>query len=172
MRHCVIVTPTRIPKAYYSQSIFCSTFYRVMFVGLYFGVLLVFLLTSWSAVAEESACGSSSVAFSTYVAGMVAGKHLPVFESCCEIHDLCYDSCASRDQCDQDFGTCMKNGCAKSPSQTYEECVNTSGMFLSAVETFGSYAYSENCTNDLGSSVQFVFDFLEVSSAEIINMLS
>lgn len=136
-------------------------------------VSVVLLLCCLSSInADDSACGSSSVAFSTYVAGMVAGKHLPVFESCCEIHDLCYDSCASREQCDQDFGVCMKSGCAKSPSLTYDECVNTSGVFLSAVETFGSYAYSENCTNDLGSSVQFVFDFLEVSSAEIINMFS
>lgn len=126
------------------------------------------------AIAEESACGSSSVSFSTYLAGMVAGKHLPSFESCCAAHDSCYDSCTSRDQCDMDFGECMRTTCAKrNPSATidYEDCVNTSGVFQTAVEAFGGYAYSENCTEEL-NPVQFMFDFLETNTAEIMELFA
>ena len=126
-------------------------------------------------LAQESSCGSSSVAFSTYVAGLVAGRHLSTFESCCEVHDICYDSCTLRDNCDRDFGLCMRNGCAhlsEEPSD-FDECVNKSGVFLSAVENFGSFAYGENCTRKQQvSPAQFVYDMLEISTSGILEMLA
>jgi hypothetical protein len=130
-------------------------------------------------MAQESACGSSSVTFSTYFAGVVAGKHLPGFESCCEAHDRCYDSCSSREQCDSEFGSCMRTTCAiRNSSETdYDECLNRSGMFQTAVETLGSFAYNENCTNELvddlsADPVQLVYDFLQINTADIMEMFS
>lgn len=137
---------------------------------------------------EESACGSSSIAFSTYVAGVVAGKHLIGFEECCSAHDNCYDDCISREECDKQFGVCMRHTCAWRNIEDIdlEECMNTSSLFETAVQTFGGIAYYENCTtdsitssqliyefsSDTASSVKLMYDFLEVSSAELMEMLS
>lgn len=121
---------------------------------------------------EESACGSSSVTFSTYLAGVFAGKHLPGFESCCAAHDHCYDTCTSRAQCDLDFGECMRATCWKRNAAgiEYDDCVSTSDVFQTAVETFGGIAYSDNCTEEQGP-MQAVFDFLEINTAEIIEQI-
>jgi hypothetical protein len=49
----------------------------------------------------------------------------------------------------------------------YDDCVSTSGIFQTAVETFGGIAYTENCTEELGA-VQLVYDFLQVNTAVIM----
>ena len=36
----------------------------------------------------------------------------PGFESCCNRHDICYDTCNSdRTKCDDDFKTCLRYAC-------------------------------------------------------------
>lgn len=142
-------------------------------MSLLLRVLSVLVLALLAAAYEESACGSPSVTFSTYVAGVVAGKHLDGFESCCQAHDTCYDSCSSREECDVAFGACMRNACRKrnADGQEYDECINTSGMFQTAVEALGGFAYSENCTQEQ-DPVQFVYDFLDINTAEILELFS
>jgi hypothetical protein len=132
----------------------------------------------------ESSCGSASVAYSTEIAALYAGKHLTTFESCCAAHDKCYDDCTSRVQCDQEFGACMKHSCAfnNQASTTdanecddqavvlYEECVATSEVFFTVVEALGSLAYSVNCSADSGESPGLFHT--EFSSSDLLSFSS
>jgi hypothetical protein len=137
--------------------------------AMWFRLISIAVALACVLASDDSACGSASITYSTYLAGVVGGKHLPGFQTCCQAHDSCYDTCTSRDQCDLNFGECMRTSCAKrnDAGMDYDDCVSTSGIFQTAVETFGGIAYTENCTEELGA-VQLVYDFLQVNTAVIM----
>lgn len=141
---------------------------------LYTLVIVAAMLQSILVSAEESHCGSAHLTGSTFMANLVGGRHLAGFESCCESHDICYDSCATKEHCDQNFKHCMKNECTNrsETAADYEECVNKSDIFVSAVETLGGFAYDDNCTSQGAMpSAQFIYDLINSSTADLMEML-
>ncbi len=66
------------------------------------------------------------------------------FTYCCDLHDVCYQTCGvSRKQCDGDFKRCMADLC-KSNFADNEKCPSVASMYYMATSTFGEHAYEDS----------------------------
>ncbi|KAJ4458479.1 putative group XIIA secretory phospholipase A2 [Paratrimastix pyriformis] len=87
------------------------------------------------------------------------GNHIdiPLFESCCNDHDECYDRCgADRKQCDAAFEQCMQAKCAAVsdvlPSNPFSNlvegaitsCGSLAGVMATTVKTWGCSAFLDS----------------------------
>jgi len=60
----------------------------------------------------------------------------PTFLTCCNGHDICYDTCNSgKKACDTTFKNCMMNSCSDLG------CQMVANSFYAAVQAFGCPAY-------------------------------
>ena len=64
--------------------------------------------------------------------------------SCCDAHDMCYDTCQkSKLDCDNEFQTCLRQVCKvkASDSELLEECNNRNQLMVVGATAFGCKAY-------------------------------
>ena len=77
-------------------------------------------------------------------------SHSPGFTTCCDEHDKCYDTCNNdRNQCDEDFKSCLDNVClleGLGNGQSKEQmkaCKTASDLMYSGTVTLGCGSYRE-----------------------------
>lgn len=69
------------------------------------------------------------------------------FHACCNSHDSCYDDCSkSKDQCDNDFHTCMRAACDVEFSGFWKTiarygCRGKAGVYFGAVKLGGQSSF-------------------------------
>ena len=67
---------------------------------------------------------------------------LPEMTPCCDVHDMCYDSCGnSKKQCDKDFEECLLGVCTNPSSGTKDDCEGMANILSAGVGMFGCNAY-------------------------------
>ncbi|XP_077544771.1 group XIIA secretory phospholipase A2-like [Haemaphysalis longicornis] len=79
----------------------------------------------------------------------------PDFETCCNEHDLCYDTClADKARCDSDFEQCMSHVCDTKVTKAAarESCASTANLFLTMTRNLGCEPFLQSqrsaCTCD------------------------
>ena len=79
---------------------------------------------------------------------------MPGFTECCDVHDMCYDSCNSdRKQCDEDFKSCLSNVClfeglSNEESKTkMKQCQTSADMMFATTSSLGCAAFMESQRN-------------------------
>ncbi|KAH3862885.1 group XIIB secretory phospholipase A2-like protein [Dreissena polymorpha] len=69
----------------------------------------------------------------------------PGFSSCCNAHDICYDTCNNqRKTCDQEFQECLVKSCRKLDDKRklpYQECKGMADIMYSGTVTLGCSSY-------------------------------
>lgn len=89
-------------------------------------------------VPTSNGCGSFGLQLDT--------SALPQMTKCCDAHDHCYDTCnQDRDQCDNDFKTCLDVMCVKlKPDITknqFEGCKETAKLIYAGTTALGCSPY-------------------------------
>mmetsp|Transcript_13179 Transcript_13179/g.21850 ORF Transcript_13179/g.21850 Transcript_13179/m.21850 type:complete len:219 (-) Transcript_13179:33-689(-) len=65
------------------------------------------------------------------------------FTYCCDRHDVCYSTCGiSKDQCENDFGKCMKHLC-KSAFSSNPQCAGAAQMYQMGTTMFGGSGFTD-----------------------------
>ncbi|KAH9363763.1 hypothetical protein HPB48_020105 [Haemaphysalis longicornis] len=79
----------------------------------------------------------------------------PDFETCCNEHDLCYDTClADKARCDSDFEQCMSHVCGTKVTKAAarESCASTANLFITMTRNLGCEPFLQSqrsaCTCD------------------------
>lgn len=89
-------------------------------------------------VPVSNGCGSFGLKLDT--------SSLPQMTECCDVHDLCYDTCnKDRDKCDNDFKTCLDIMCEKLKrditKNQYEGCKETAKLIYGGTTALGCSPY-------------------------------
>jgi len=95
---------------------------------------------------SSNGCGSFGFKFDV--------SKFPGFTSCCDAHDMCYDTCNNkRNDCDEDFKECLNNSChmegikEKHHKKLHEACGQTADMMHSGTVGLGCAAFKESQRN-------------------------
>lgn len=91
---------------------------------------------------SSDGCGSMGIQLDT--------SHSPGFTQCCNAHDVCYDTCNNdRNQCDEDFKSCLDNVCLleglgnRQSEEQIKGCKTGSDLMYSGTVTLGCMSYKE-----------------------------
>lgn len=92
-------------------------------------------------VPSSNGCGSMGITLDT--------RHFPGFNSCCDKHDKCYDTCNNdRDKCDEAFEDCIDNVCDEAKlTQSADRvafCVNAAGVMQTAARGLGCNSFKDS----------------------------
>eukprot|EP01121_Diplochlamys_sp_Union-15-3_P021238 TRINITY_DN854_c0_g1_i1.p1 TRINITY_DN854_c0_g1~~TRINITY_DN854_c0_g1_i1.p1 ORF type:complete len:109 (+),score=6.54 TRINITY_DN854_c0_g1_i1:257-583(+) len=68
------------------------------------------------------------------------------FESCCDKHDHCYDTCdvrKTKEYCDNEFKECMNTLCKKITKQQgkYKQCLDQAKLYVQMTTIFGCNSF-------------------------------